>query len=466
MKTHFKLLSVIALIAGACSTGSMVSSRSHADDVYFTPGDNAPPMVLNTSSQSTRQVQDPVKSSVMKQDNASKIVDDYFNKNQDNEKKSSTYRLNNQYSDADSLSESDNDLKATIGDYDEPDDVNYSTRIRTFDDPYCYDPYWDPYYDNYGLYGGLGWGIGFGGFYGGLYSPWGYGGWYNPWFYPFGFGLGYYGGRWGNGYWGNGYWGSRNGIGGGDRYYGRQNFAGRVAGTSTFGAGSAIGSRMASAPGSSNSVSTRQAGTRYTVNPNLRSAGTSGQQGTTTTRSSATLMNLRRGQTSNYVRQGTTSSVQQSATRSASTSGNSQRYIPTYSRPRTNTQATYNSGTTRQYVRPQTSASSGSAGYNRYSKPQSSYGNGSTYNSSSASSNYQRRSAVISSQGYGSSRIGSSSSGTYSAPSRSSGSGGSYSGGGGVRSSGGGGGGGSFSGGGGGGGGGRSGGGGGGGGRR
>ena len=67
MKTHFKLLSVIALISGACSTGSMVSSRGHTDDVYFTPGDNPPPMVLNTSSQSTRQVQDPVKSSAMKE---------------------------------------------------------------------------------------------------------------------------------------------------------------------------------------------------------------------------------------------------------------------------------------------------------------------------------------------------------------------------------------------------------------
>ena len=47
MKTIIKLLSAVALLASACTTGSIVTSSSYTDDVYYTPGDN-PPVVTNS----------------------------------------------------------------------------------------------------------------------------------------------------------------------------------------------------------------------------------------------------------------------------------------------------------------------------------------------------------------------------------------------------------------------------------
>ena len=53
MKTNVKLLSAIALIASACTTGSMVTSSGYTDDIYYSPGDN-PPVVVNSSSSGIR----------------------------------------------------------------------------------------------------------------------------------------------------------------------------------------------------------------------------------------------------------------------------------------------------------------------------------------------------------------------------------------------------------------------------
>jgi hypothetical protein len=418
MKTYLKVLTGIALLLSACSTGSKVTSGGY-DDVYFTPGDNPPPVVSNSSSYRPERQQQPSIRSEKNQEKAASIVDEYFDRDQSNKK---GYYLNdeNSASSADTLYEGeDENLRSDMED-DDSGELSYSTRLRTFYDPYMYDPFWDSYGWN------SGWSIGFGGFYGGWYggyNPW-YTGWYDPWYayswgyypyysrYPY---YGYYGGFGGGGHW-DGWHGNR-----GDRFYGRQNMAGRLGRSSNavaYGSGAVVRS---GAFGGSNAITyrrgvntnsgyagTRQSGTRYTVDPNLstRSARMNPQSG----RSAETLMNLRRGQTT----------PQYSTTRpSTSSQDNAQRYTPTYTRPRTNTQATYNSGT-REFNRESYNRSSGAA--TRYAKPNS-YSSAPSRSEYGNSGNYQRRSAAV-----GSER------GTYSAPSYSAPSRSSYSGGGGNYS--------------------------------
>jgi len=461
MKTNVKLLSAIALIASACTTGSMVRSSSYSDDVYFTPGDN-PPVVVNTLPPNKQQVTRPGITTESRQQEAGKIVDNYNLEKKDGNLESDNYVYNDETSESDTTYESDEEAKFLINNYDDPEEISYTTRIRTFYNPYCYDPYWDSYYTP-GW--GFNWNMGFGGWGGGFYSGWNnpfyYGGFYDPFysygyggFYPYG---GYYGGYYGGGYWG-GYYGG--GYGGGhwggytdnrDRFYGRQNYTGsgrsnavRYSGSR----GTALGSSTINTGGrgqlgtsgttrrsadvlngggtrqqAGTAGSTRQAGTRYTVDPNVtRSGNLSGQSGT---RSAETLTNLRRGQSANYQRGGINAT---NPTTRQSSSGSSQNYTPTYSRPRTNTQATYNSGTTRQYARPQSSGNSGSNVSRSYSRPQGS-GSAGTVGRSSAGSSYQRGSSSSSGSNAQSAPTRSSSSQSYSAPSRSS-SGSSYSGGG------------------------------------
>ena len=451
MKTNVKLLLVIALLVSACSTGSMVTSSSYTDDAYFTPGDH-PPVTAGTVTTHQQPAKQSTTITGMRQEEAAKIVDNYYSDQKNDNLKSDTNTLGNEPADSGNTYQADEEAKDFIENYDEPEDVDYTTRIRTFYDPYAYDPYWDSYYSpgfGFGWGMGMGMGFGFGGFYGGFYSPfYGWGG------YPY-WGGGYYpywgwGGYYGGGYHGGGYHGYGNNN---NRYYGRQNpggtgrssaigYSGASRGSavgSTYSGGRSIGRAFSSANGStsrgSNVInngaaigSTRQAGTRFTVNPNItKSANLSstGQQGTTNAQTS---INLRRGQV-------TTGQNTQSVRSGISANGGT-RYTPTYSRPRTNIQSTYNNGAARQYSRPQ--SYSGTNGTSR----------------SSISGSYQHgssRAPVVSgssvrSSGVSGTQSRSSSSGSYSAPSRSSSSGSSGGGGGGSRS---------FSGGGGGGGGGR-----------
>ena len=225
MKTNVKLLSAIALIASACTTGSMVTSSSYTDDIYYSPGDN-PPVVVNSSPIRERQVKRPTSISESRNQEAGKIVDNYLNNKNEDNLKSDSYVFNDENSDSDTIYESDEEAKYLINNYLEPEELSYTTRIRTFYNPYAYDPYWDSYYSpGFGFgwgsgYGGFGYGgFGFGGYgyggfgYGGMYSSW-YSPFYDPWYYSYG---GYYGGLYGGyggyygggygGYWGGGNWG-------------------------------------------------------------------------------------------------------------------------------------------------------------------------------------------------------------------------------------------------------------------
>ena len=427
MKTNVKLLSVIALLASACTTGSMVTSGSYGDDAYFTPGDHQP-VITSTTTMREQPKRNSTTISGIRQEEAGKIVDNYFSDKKEGNSQSDAYTLNGEQANSDTTYVADQEAQDFISNYDEPEDIDYTTRIRTFYDPYAYDPYWDSsYYPGFGF----GWGLGFSGLYSGF--GFGYGGYYGGWGYPYmGWG-GYYGGYWGNGYggygghggWGNGYNHRNYADNNQNRYYGRQNSNGQ-GGSNTLGYSSSGRGALSSSYLSNHSISrsfvntsrgsravntgivtgaTRQGGTRYTVNPNqtrsanLNSAGRSGAVS-----NPQTITNLRRGQVSGQNSQNL---------KSATTPGGAVRYTPTYSRPRTNIQATYNTGAARQYSRPQSYSGSTNSGRSAVS---GSYQSGSSRAPkviSSGASRSSGQSAVRSN----------SSSGSYSAPSRSSSSG-------------------------------------------
>ena len=52
MKSRLTILAGIALLFGACTTGSYVTS-SYTDDIYFNPGDVAPPIVVEEYAEET-----------------------------------------------------------------------------------------------------------------------------------------------------------------------------------------------------------------------------------------------------------------------------------------------------------------------------------------------------------------------------------------------------------------------------
>lgn len=415
MKTNVKLLYAIALLASACTTGSMVTSSRYTDDVYFRPGDNPPVVAAAPSPSIARQTERPALNADARQEEAGNEVDNYRLGQKSGNLESGNYVYNNDSAYSDTTYEQDEKAKYLADDYEDNEETSYAARIRTFHNPYIYDPYWDSYY----IPGfGFNWNFGFGSWGIGFYDPFYYGWRYNPWYYGHGgyypcygyYGGGYYNsGYWGFGFYGGGYYGY-NTVDARNRYYGRQNYTdgGR--------------SNAVRYSGSSSSYST--------VNPGAR-VGTSGYAGGTTnvsrrdnpnqsvaTQSTETLTNLRRSPSSPSNQTGVNRAGQ--GVRQGSSSNPARGYTPTYSRPRTNTQATYNSGPTRQY---QGSPSSSYSGGNRYSRPQGS-GTYSSGRSSSAGSSYQRGSSS-SNSGYTApansspTRSSGSSSGSYTAPTKS-----------------------------------------------
>jgi hypothetical protein len=480
MKPNVKLLIAVAFLATACTTGSKVTSGGYSDDLYFTPGD-AMPAVRET----VKEVKQPQKKSTIamqvEENEQGKIVDSYIVP-KSSRKDKNAYYFDDQPAYSDTVLEyKDNKEQVTINNYFEGEEMDYSTRIRTFYNPYFYDPFWDPFWSPY--YGSpFGWGIGMHGFYGGSYGGY-YGGWYDPWYSGFGYGYGGYGG-YGYGYggyggygWGGGYypgWGWTSGgyyadYGGGmnnrDYFYGRQNHTGKRGESNAvrYGMNTKSGSLQGSAGFNGqvlgrnpNTSSTRLSGVNTnngavsgartisggsgatgTRNSGIREAtvlqqnqGSNTMQGTRVNRG-ATISNLRRSGTNNIQSNGPVNPG--NITRSASAGRD---YTPTYNRPRMNTQPSYNTGSTRQYSTPQ--SNSGGTQSTRYARPQST---GSTFSGAvrnQQSNSYQRgsssnsptRSAVSpgNSSGRSSSPAYSSpspSTRTYSAPSSSSFNGGS-----------------------------------------
>ena len=490
MKSRLKLLTAIALFLGGCTTGSMVSS-GYVDDIYYSPGDNPPPVVAHTTvTQPTRTT--PQREQVVSNINESasgKTVDNYVLKDGSSRSYGNVdeYYYNDQPDYADTTYYYDDDsVKYVINNYYEPsDNMSYSSRIRRFQDPYFYDPYWDSYmWDPY-YYGpswrlSMSWGFGWGHSW---YDPWYYGGWgypyysygYSPWYYG-GWGYPYYGyyGGWGYPSYG---WGGSIVVNPVDRYHGRRNYTGRQGGSNAINYGGSginrgqalgrsipVGSARSSAVstqkdavssgrnyiGGAGATGTRLQGTRPGTTSDksttINSGTTTTTRTATSTRQSGTYSGVRNSQVQTNLRRGTSSSIRsgsgtvmsrprvqtQETTRTRSsvqTTTTTRRYTPSYSKPRMNTRATYNNSSTRQYTRP----SSTSSGTSRYSKPSSTSGtrssavrSSSSYQrGSSSSSNYRSGSSSgsyrSSGSSYRSSGSSSSSGRSYSTPSSSGG---------------------------------------------
>lgn len=437
MKTKVQLLLAIALLATACTTGLKVTSGGYSDDVYFTPGDARPiaPKPVKEAKKPVAQKKSMVAMQV-EENEQGKVVNNYIVP-KSSRKDNNAYYFDDQPAYADTVMEYKNDKEQiTINNYFEGEEMDYSSRIRAFYNPYFYNPFWDPFWDPYfGSFYGYGfgrWGMGWGGYYpymgwGGFYDPWnswyGWGGFGWGGYYPYmGWG-GYYSGYgWGGGY---GYYADYGGGGrfnNGNHFYGKQNYKGNhdrsnavkygmitnkngslmggggsagsqigyrnLTGSTRFPAGGngnpAVNSTRSGLAGSG-VTSTRLSGIRdntgATVLPQNQTNNTQGFRAGR----GETVTNLRRSGTAPV--QGSGAAVQSSnVSRSPVTSNPG--YTPTYSRPRMNTQSSYNSGSTRQYAPQNNSYGTESS---RYSRPQST-GSSSTRTESSGS--YQRGSVT------------------------------------------------------------------------
>lgn len=459
MKTKLIIISLVAIVVGACTTGTRLT-KTYEDDIYFSPADVPPVAVAAEQAQAdarsaksgnnNTKEKKIIMSQIERDANGAATVNNYIyqqdknNSNLDDQ----SYNMNNQeLVDSDTTRYyNDDDVKTVINNYYDDNDVDYAYRIGRFYNPYNFSPYYNDWYNGYyspwySGYSGLGWNYGWG------YDPYYSWGWGYPYSYgyysPFAFGLGYYGlGGWYGGWYGGGYY-NDYGWGGGN-YYRNHDVARRRDTNLSLPGG--VGRNY------NGSISGISSGRR----PNTVVDGTSDLK-------NATLVNERRGSTSTNGRRISntpgreiSTQMQQNAASGSirrayepSTTGRTydqsgavrQNYTPSYNKPRIVNQSNYNSN---NYSRPRTSSTydrsavrSSSSGGVQYTEPRSSssmrqtYRSSSSYSTGSSSSGYNRSG---SSSGYNRSSSNYNSSPSYSAPSRSSssysgGSSGSYSGG-------------------------------------
>ena len=168
MKSKLTILAVLAVILGACSTGSYVTS-SYSDDIYFNPGDVPPPITVDQPKATTEE---PVKeksgdrmiiSRIEDNEDGSNTMNNYIFDGTKQDADALTYNMDQmQLEDSDTtMYYNDDEVKYVINNYYDGDDLDYAYRIRRFHNPYFYDPFfWDSWY----------------------YDPWYYG--YSSWYYP------------------------------------------------------------------------------------------------------------------------------------------------------------------------------------------------------------------------------------------------------------------------------------------
>lgn len=469
MKSKMIIIPVLALIFGACTTGSQLTT-SWVDDIYFSPGDVPPPVVTANQDDSGNKVQ---------KESDERIIISEIKGNQEGSKTMNNYIFDGQdageYADAQlynmeqmelvgsdtTVYYDENEVKYVINNYFEGDEMDFSYRIHRFHRPYFYDPYyfdyyaWDPYYDPYW---GSSWSFGWGGSWGWPYYSWGYpySSWYSPfyssWYAPYSYygwgGYPYY--SWHSPYWG-GYYGNVYYIDRDDYRYGQR----RDYNTSAlYGSGSAGRSGGTSAAlRNQDPLKSAQPGRAGVDNSGRRGSSISGvDNGGRTSRNvsgaalnSRTHTELRRGTdvyntergtygSTNAVRNtrstqvdpeirtaGQSATTQDNARRATNytrpattTTGNAQdRYTPSYNQARPVTRQTYNvQGTSRPSTNPQRSGTVSGTTYSRPTSTSNTYRSTSTYNRSSGNSSYTPASRPSSSSSSGSRS-------TYSAPSSS-----------------------------------------------
>jgi hypothetical protein len=464
MKTKLPLIAVVAILVSACATGTY-TAKTYDDDIYFSPGD-VPPVTIVESTAPAKESSTQAKSHVaqdQKQEmsqpdqNVNIQADDMNNPNLMNSDTTVYYN--------------DDDVKYVINNYYD-DDMDYSSRINRFYNPFYssyYDPFfYDDFYYGYGGYGGFG---GYGGYWGfpsygfsfglggyGGFPYYGYPGYGYGFGYPYyGYGGGYYGGFYpGGGYHNNNYDVARrrptNENIAGKGLNNNLNISGRGSNLNSLNNANQAAVKDKSASGQNSwienghdrsrtiNASSNIQDTKNATIVNDRRPATS-VNAVTRNASTGSQVQGRSDSRTQMVRPGTVVSGNSRRSYEPSTTGStynqsrtvrqSQNYTPSYNKPRIVNQSNFNSTS---YTRPRTSgvnaerptvrsANSGST----YSQPRSSSSMRQTYQSSSTYSNGSSSSSPSrSSSSY--SRSSESSGSSISAPSRSSSS---YSGGGG-----------------------------------
>jgi len=206
MKRNLIIITLIALIASACSTSVQMTGR-YVDDLYYWPGDTP----LEEAGQDLPQLGSSDKKSndemiivskVGEDTNGNKTLDNYIYSEDEpdwysNVQAQNIENMNKTEEDTLVLPSSDNETYIVNNYYQDEDDYySYSDRIRRFHDPYYYDPYW-----NYSLSWGwdypyYSWNYPYSSFYG--WNSW----YWDPWYYSWGYSPYYYN-SW---YWGYNDW--------------------------------------------------------------------------------------------------------------------------------------------------------------------------------------------------------------------------------------------------------------------
>jgi len=465
MKAKVTIISALALLLGACTTGNYVTDRY--DDIYFTPGDVPPPVIVDPVPADQTMRNSTVAPLVTQEPNydetGSPLYENHVFTTNNKSADLQHYDMSGMElvdSDTTLLSNEDTDTYI-INNYYEAEDINFAYRINRFHrfgyyspyswyyDPFFYDPYYyDPFYYDYWYSPGWSFGL-----------SWGWG-------YP------YYGSYWGNSwYWGSSYYGG----------WGYPYYAGHYHSYPYYSDDYRYGHRRAnystvrnSEYGTRSSYNTlgRRTSSSFDTTDRSRVAGvrsssaiSSGRSLGTTTKS-ATIMDRRRDASSNGVSTSNGRSISTStdaynrtnrstqaasqtpvvrqSTQNRATSGNAsdsryntttqkREYTPSYTKPRTVTRSSYNNSSYNKSGSSYTKPSSGTQ-TQQNSNYRSTYNSGTTYQKGSSQSSGSRTSPSYSTPSRSSNSSYSTpsrSSGSYSSPSNSSGS---YSGG--SRSSG------------------------------
>lgn len=422
MKSRLTILTLAALFLGACTSGTYVTS-SYTDDIYFTPGDVPPPIVveevLDGGEPAEKSAHRMIISDIQENEKGSQTMNNYIFDGTEEDADALVYSMDQYdlYQSDTTVYYNEDDVTYVINNYYDGDEIDFAYRIRRFHRPYFYDPfYWDSwYYDPY-FYDPY--------FYSSWYYPswsfawnWGWGyNWYSP-YYSWGWGYSPYYSYWSrpySGYYGWGYpyhsWYGGGWYADSENYrYGQR----RSTGTNVYrnNDGGRRTSTSAVRASAGTTKSTREGVTSGVSETGRRAISSSGvrDNGTTRSATNSSVITERRRTTTDQSRESVSSGIQ---TRTYTRPGTSSTATRTYTRPATK------STTTPRVVTPNRSSGSG------YTAPQSTstynrtYRSNSTYNRSSSSSSATRTYRAPST----STKSGS----TYSSPSRSSSSSGSY----------------------------------------
>ena len=132
---------------------------SYSDDIYFTPGDVPPPIVVETQpapKAAEKSANTMIISNIEKNNDGSNTMSNYIFDGTEQDADVLRYNMDQMdLQDSDTtVYYNDDEMKYVINNYYEGDELDYAYRIRRFHNPYYYDPYYwdswmyyDPYYD-------------------------------------------------------------------------------------------------------------------------------------------------------------------------------------------------------------------------------------------------------------------------------------------------------------------------------